>query len=530
MFAASVLARGKAAIAGSETEQRISVLLYDDAVQEISSFELNQLASLTYHEAQVITSATDMSDLLVDHLEKIQSQAVQFSTIAMQKSLAVTEHLLLYGAEKVIRVIRQQLLRHLDALQSYNTVLLAQQQTGAWWMRIKGGGVDLGGPVREKAVSLVRYLQTPALLQQERQRKADPNSLVPIGSPQQVAFCTDEMRYQKLKEQMERQHAMQMRSNLAKASDGFGSGYNAANGQMVVGAAHGLEEMLAQQQKHEQKFRDDRATAAQAASQGFSEYRAPNLLDSSANNNDVAPMGLAPMPAPEVDLLDFGSTPSGPAYDAPVQNDLLAFAMPEHASVIPADPFAPSTSDSDHDLLGVADDSNPSSSTTPQSESILVNHSTPSAPIAQSNIMTTSRASTSLSSDPFFSLAAPMPNNNAPPTSQPPISQPPLSMTTTNDDKFAALNALPMASNAARPMDSSMSGAFAGLGSTTAPSISLSSIHVGQSVPQHSADDDGMQPMGGSMGAGLAPAPMAAPPPPPSGDGGVVSYQHTRSF
>lgn len=520
MFTASVLARGKAAIAGSETEQRISVLLYDDAVQEISSFELNQLASLTYHEAQVITSATDMADLLVDHLEKIQSKAAQYSPTSMQKSLVVTEHLLLFGAEKVIRVIQQQLGRHIDALRSYNTVLLAQQQTGAWWMRIKGGGVDLGGPVREKAERIIRYLQTPAVLQQERQRKADPNSLVPIGSQQQVAFCTDEMRYQKLKEQMERQHAMQVRSNLAKASDGFGSGYNAANGQMVVGAAHGLEEMLAKQQRQEQKFRDDRDAAAKAQSQGFSEYQAPNLMDANINMNTgigLAPVA-APLPTPEVDLLDFGSTPNGPAYDAPVQSDLLAFAVPESANIIPTDPFAPSTSTSDHNLLGVADASQ-ETSTILSASSMTMNSASP-APNLQQQQPNAMSPSASLASDPFANIAGPMNE----PTRQHPIaiSQPSMTNSAMNGDKFAALNDLPMATNAARPMASIMGGTVGGPSlvpppTSTTPSISLSSIHVGQFVPQTTKEDDNdTHLMGGSMGAGLAPAPMAPPPPPPS--------------
>jgi ENTH domain len=529
MFAASILARGKAAIAGSETEQRISVLLYDDTVQEISSFELNQLASLTYHEEQVITSATDLAGLLVDHLETILSQPAQFSTLSMQKSLAVTEHLLLFGAEKVLRMIHQQLGRSVEGLRTYNTVLLAQQQYGAWWMQIKGGGVDLGGPVREKAQVIVQYLLQPPLLHQERQRRADPNSLVPIGSPQQVAFCTDEMRFQKLKEQMERQHAMQIRSNLAKASNGYGSGYNAANGQMVVGAAHSLEEMIAQQKKQEQKFRDDRAAAqASVTSQSFAEYQAPNLLDttpapistmtSSSSSTlmmnttpGIGSLSAAPPPAAEVDLLDFSWTPSPPpsavpAYNAPVPNDLLAFAMP-HGAVVqqtPVDPFAPSATTTppapapDQDLLGFS----------VQTTTIL-----PSATQAKSTFLSDSALLSTV--DPFASLASPAQQAQPRPMSS--LASPP------SHDKFGALDSLAMAPNTALSMGGSSGAVNSSMSvlnplsssSSIPPAISLSSIRIGQTVPNFTGDDDEMNVMGGTMGAGLAPAPMASPPPPP---------------
>lgn len=291
MYASSVIARGKAALQGTEIEQRLAVLLYDDAVQVISSFELNQLASLTYHDsnsAGVLTTQPDLTDVLIDHFEQIQSQPINYSTMSVQKSLVVTKHILLIGAEKVVPRIKQQLGRHMEALCQYNTVLLAQQQqTGAWLMRLKGGGVDKGGPVREIANVLHNLLLlSPAQLQFERSTAADPNSLVPVGHKQQVAFCTDEARWRYLQRRMQEQQSVQRRSNLAKASDGFGSGYMAANGKTVVGAAHGIEEMLRQQKKEEDRFTDDQTAAHNAAKKAtssavtsFSEYKAPNLYE-----------------------------------------------------------------------------------------------------------------------------------------------------------------------------------------------------------------------------------------------------------
>ena len=324
MYASSVIARGKAALQGSETEQRIAVLLYDDAVQVISSFELNQLASLTYHEAQVITSADrDMTDILLEHLEQIMKAPANYSTVSVQKSLVVAKHILLHGPEKIVQPIRMQLGRYVEQLTQYNTVLLAQQQAGAWLMRLKGGSVDYGGPVREAAVALHNLLQSPQQLQFERRVSADPNSLVPVGDKQRVAFATDQVRLQHLKKQMEEQQRIITKSNLQKASDGFGSGYMAKDGKTVVGAAHGIEEMLQQQQREEQKFRDEAQARQQqqqqaAAGGGYSEYQAPSFSQAPTygnnNTNSVTTTMLRQeAPPQEADLIGFDQHHPSPA-------------------------------------------------------------------------------------------------------------------------------------------------------------------------------------------------------------------------
>jgi hypothetical protein len=327
MFTSSVLARGKAALQGSETEQRLAVLLYDDAVQILSSFELNQLASLTYHDTTngLVTSQLDMSDIIIDHLEKIQSQPIQYSVISVQKSLVMTRHILIYGAEQIVPRIRQHLGRHIEALCQYNTILAAQQTSSAWLLRLQGGGVDQAGPIRASAGPLSQLLTNPSQLQFERHTNADPNSLVPIGSRDQAGFVSDAVRLAQLQQRMREQQSVQTRSNLVKADNTFGSGYTAANGKTVVGAAHGIEEMLRQQQKEEQRFSDEASkTAATTAS--FAEYQAPNLnisLDSTGIHSSSAltetdllsldnfDHGATPgpsQPSPTVDLLDFGST------------------------------------------------------------------------------------------------------------------------------------------------------------------------------------------------------------------------------
>jgi ENTH domain len=316
MFTSSVIARAKVALQGSETEQRIAVLLYDDSVQVISSFELNQLASLSYHESTVLTSSrNDMVEILLDHVEQITSQPINYSIMSVQKALVVTKHLLLHGAEKVIPAIQQQLGRHIDMLRQYNTVLaVAQQQsTTAWLMRMKGGGVDTAGPVRQIAEQIVHMLRSPQQLQFERNTNADPNSLVPVGDRQQIAFITDEVRYAQLKLRIQQEQTIQMKSNLKKANDGFGGGYMSTNGKTVVGAAHGIEEMMQQKHKEERRFVDELSSTTNQYKQNqnntftsgdeFSEYVAPGSGVYLQQHASAPQCVVAPTPQQQPQLL-----------------------------------------------------------------------------------------------------------------------------------------------------------------------------------------------------------------------------------
>lgn len=96
--------------------------------------------------------------------------------------------------------------------------------------------------MREEASKVHRMLSDINFLRAERERKADPTSLVPIGDKSKVGFLTDELRLYVLKKRMEEEQTIQVRSNLAKADGAFGAGYNAKDGKSVVGASHGLEE------------------------------------------------------------------------------------------------------------------------------------------------------------------------------------------------------------------------------------------------------------------------------------------------
>jgi hypothetical protein len=547
MSVASVLARGKAAIRGNETEQRLAVLLYDDSVQVISTFELNQLASLTYHESMVITSSTDMTEIILDHLEQIQKSPIQYSTISVQKSLVVTEHILLYGAEKVIGCVRQQLLRYIQELTEYNTVLLSAQHE-SWLFKLKGGGVDQGGPVREIAQRILSYFpNNHQLLYAERQRLASNESLVPIGDKQQVGFCTDKIRYEILQRKIRQQNTL--KSNLKKDENAFGAGYASRDGKTVVGAAHGIEEMLAMQRKHEQKFRDDSQASSSLSNQTttnmFQEYQAPDLLEFatlpntsiSSSTSSVPSSAIAP---PVVDLLDLGTSPPehsasygldntanilllGGGEEKPITNSTEIFMTTAKSS----DPFAAitSTAATDTDLNQSTNADTVVGDLALLAGSLSLQHQhtnnngAPSstlwndtlAPLETNTAATTSSKSTlSLApSDPFAALDA-MTTNNA-------IPQP-------------GMSALGVSAAPTGPSTSFLQGisAWTGPQIPLAPTAITSSIQISaQLAPLSGANNNGKKDdddngfgmaMGGASGMGLQPmgsAPAAPPPPPP---------------
>jgi hypothetical protein len=311
MYPASLVLKGRVALNGTEAEQHLANFLLDENVQVLSSFELNQIASLTYGEM--------VCDQIFELLEEVLSHPVDHSTLSLLKALAVTKHVLIYGSEKSVNSAWV-LGRYVNALQEYNTVLILQQRQGpdAWWQRVKGGGVDTGFPVREAATDLQNLLSSKDHIQLLRHTKADPNSLVPIGDDK-VAFASDEVRHYILKKRLEEQKLMHTKSNLAKERGGFGSGLNTKDGKAVVGAAHSLEEMMARAKREERKknnkFSDDGPIRV---------HRQDDWLSTQM----PAPVSAAPVPgAPGVDLLDLSTTTSAitsaPSVDPFAMGDLL---------------------------------------------------------------------------------------------------------------------------------------------------------------------------------------------------------------
>jgi len=173
----------------------------------------------------------------------------------------VTKHVLIYGSEKTVNHAYG-MQGILQPLLEYNTVLMTQQQGGAmsFMQRMQGGAVDKGGPVREATSQVLQLLSNINHLRQLRLQSASEESLVPVGDNAQVGFVTDDARLVILQRKMAEEKRVRSQSNLKKSGGGFGGGYASKDGRSVVGAAHGIEEMIKMANKHASKtgkFSDD---------------------------------------------------------------------------------------------------------------------------------------------------------------------------------------------------------------------------------------------------------------------------------
>lgn len=513
-----VLARGLVALQGTEAEQKLASLLYDDNIQVISSLELNQMASFTYHEKS-LTGGKDLCEKILDMLEAVLSKPVDHSVLTVQKTLVVFKHLLLYGAEKVINA-SMYLGAYVEPLQNYNTAVMAQQGSMGMFMRFKGGSVDKGGPVREAAQQLNMLITNRQQLQFERSTKADPNSLVPVGSSKQAGFVTDEARLEVLRRRMEQERVMIAKSNLAKSSSAFGGGYTAKDGKSVVGAAHGLDEMIKQAQKETKKFSDEgyQAPGSQDAAALAALQAEQNIRDLLSMQSGMEANAQAATTSQSVDLLDFGS-PAGTTTTANnYQNDLLGTSG--WGAPVPS----AATTSTANDVFGGLAAPAPAVSNDP------FGFAAAPAPTASG------LAGLAAPSDPTNNYG--MPTVAVPAAVSAPAPSPP------QEDRFAALDAL--AGSAAQPAPTlgggnaaynnptpspdmarltDLSGlSISGVPPLQKPSVDTSSLKVSQlgsrPVGNNDEDEDNAFVMGGTTGAGLkslGPPPAAPPPPPPPG-------------
>jgi hypothetical protein len=311
----------------SQAEKEIGPLLLDECVQVLSTFELNKIASLTYGDI--------VCDDIFELIEKIVSRPLNYTPHTIQKTLVVTKHVLVYGSEKCVNS-GYGIGKFVEGLMNFNTVLAAQQQQGAsaFFQRLQGGGVDRGGPVRDAAKAVHELLKNINELQRIRNESASKNSLVPIGDDK-VAFITDDVRHFILKKQMEQQAQIEIKSNLAKSEGGFGGGYMTKDGKSVVGAAHGIEEMVKMAQRQKRGFADDGISGPTLEDKILEELVAEAqrekeeaAREAAARNEELLGSGgnSAPQPSGEVDLLDFGSTvqtASAPVSSYGTTGDLL---------------------------------------------------------------------------------------------------------------------------------------------------------------------------------------------------------------
>lgn len=370
--------------------------------------------------------------------------------------------------------------------------------------------------MRELAEGLFALLSMPRHdLLREREKHADPTSLVPIGSNQEIAFATDEQRLQYLQQRMQLQERMKQKSNLAKADNGFGGGYSSRDGQSIVGASHSLEEMIEIARRKEAakqvQFRDE-PSAAQVSKRsgiiaGFADYAPPLSLSTSndqtddlldwQNNHTNSAIAAGTESGKTTDLLDFGettgiSTSTTSKYSS-AHDDLLSLVTisSEPPSV---DPFAPALNSWQPPPLG----------TPSQHASTMTTHTITSTTKAPSN-------------DPFSAFDA-LGSSTVPTL---PLFSHANSSTSYTPSGSSALNT--MNDSMAFMRISNQSHLMAPPATKTPLAVS-SSLRVAWAPANHDnhGDDEnngGGFVMGGAAGSGLEPlgsAPAAPPPPPPS--------------
>jgi hypothetical protein len=287
----------------SQAVKQLRPILTDDNIRVLSSFDLNSIASLTFNDKTC--------DDMFEYIQSICSQPMNYSPLTIQKSLVVTKHILIYGSEKTVNYVYG-MQAHVMSLLEFNTVLMQQQNGGGWWIAIQGGGVDKGAPVREAATEVMKLLGNINELRRIRNAKASQESLVPVGSNEEIAFVSDDVRHQVLMRRMEKERQVQIKSNLAKAEGGWGAGYTAKDGRSVVGAAHGIDEMIKMAKIEKKRFSDEKDDATP----GYKTEEERILEELKAEADAAKAEALAAQQAKsgtsdltqQVDLLDFGST------------------------------------------------------------------------------------------------------------------------------------------------------------------------------------------------------------------------------
>ena len=465
----------------------------------------------------------------------------------------MAKHIVIYGSEKTVN--------HAYAIQGfigplveYNTVLMTQQQGGAmsFFQSLQGGAVDKGGPVREAAGQLLRLLGNLNELRRLRLASASDQSLVPVGDNVQVGFVTDEVRHQMLQKRMAEERKIHIQSNLKKAEGGFGAGYASKDGRAVVGAAHGIEEMIKMANisgKTGSKFTDDGKPREKTKEELIleelkAEADAEKAKKGTANATADLLGSFAPAPAAPAtaDLLDFGG-PSSTSTGV-TSGDIFGGSMPS-AAPAPADPFGiASTYNTTTTAPPMRTATNPASSSlldfSVQNDPFAPVSAMPNAPM---NNDTTGLMSMTMNNNSMMqSSSMQMPNtgtmNNLASgmTSMSLSSAPkgPMNMSASSQDRFSALDAL-AAATPPQPQDTAQDGEARVLGygassnSAVAPPPmappplpdSMIAPGSGQVATAYGDSDDGDNPwvMGGSSGMGLsapsAPPPACAAPPPP---------------
>jgi hypothetical protein len=290
---------------GSEIQNLLAQMLFNDDVNVLTTFDMNRIASYTFGDM--------VCGEIFDVLEHTLRNPLEFTVLSLHKTLVLMNHLAIYASQKAANntwILKT----HVKPLMEYNTVLMAMKEPKsllARVSRIKGGSVDRGQPVRESAKVLFDLLSDVEMFKKVRETSADPDSLVPVGHHEQVGFVSDEVRKATLEEQLKQRHSVQIKSSL---KDGGHGGFGSASRQTVVGAAHSMEEMIKMARQSKAGYRDGAMSEEEKAHLAHLQQLEDELKQKRVNGvgEDGSVGGSsdssASAAAPDfLDLLDFGN-------------------------------------------------------------------------------------------------------------------------------------------------------------------------------------------------------------------------------
>jgi len=314
---------------GSETQCIVSAMLYDDHLEVLTSFEMNRVASLTFGDV--------VCDEIFDLLEHTIQHPLEFSTLSIQKTLALIHHLSIYASNGAANLTWSRLLCDITTLRQYNTVLLTLDNPTSILAKIqtiKGGSVDHGRLVREEAIALVALLEDVAKWRELRDvKRGELDSLVPVGDKEEAAFVSEGVK-EAMREQRRREKGCNHISVKAGGNDGgFGSGFAGGGrtngGNAVVGAAFSMEDMLKHAKSGKKRYTDGGLTDEEKKYYDHLETLERELQEKkekeqdNINKNDV----IDPPPQP-IDLLDFHQDDVGSASQAPSSSCIYSSDAP----------------------------------------------------------------------------------------------------------------------------------------------------------------------------------------------------------
>ncbi|KAL7500481.1 hypothetical protein ACHAWT_010450 [Skeletonema menzelii] len=333
----------------TQIQSTVASSLLNDQMEYMSTLDMNRAASYTFGYQNNLDTTTgyttgencvanEMWELVLD---AILCRPTEHSILALTKTISLIEHVLVNGAERVCcdgellyriemavgplrelntALVEQKLVERIlndggDDRNNNNNggsgrrndmdVVLAAHAIGeqltnfstkaaATMLKLRGGSIDKGYPVRMAAEKLYMLVSNPNKLRQVRLEKACHTSLVPIGSANKAGFITDDARYRLLQQKMVREEKEQQdakrkeelqhkqtRSNLVgpASTDGFGGGYtttassntNGGGGVAVVGAAHSLEDMIKSAKFELEQHKNKRAEQIASLKKGYSD-------------------------------------------------------------------------------------------------------------------------------------------------------------------------------------------------------------------------------------------------------------------